>query len=360
MAMHAIAGKKDTPLHQQVREYLSLLIRKGKEGDRLPTQAALCAQFGVSHITVRRAFKDLEDESLLLTLPGRGTFIQKRPSVSRTIQVILVLPPRENPEEDAFLYPIVTGAIAESSPQNLSIHVFPDTWTLEKILRLSKEFSINAVMWIAPSNNQYTTLKTLHRLGFRVMVINRIEPDLPFSYVSTDHAGGAETGTSWLLQRGHTRIGFVGMVNEISAFVQRRDGFLRACGNAGITVPEKAILTVPIKGYQPLTFGDVEKKLETLFAEYSPTALLISSVTFSTMVLDWMRKKGLKPMKDVEIAVFDEIPAQRREKKFIHEIVQPLKELGVEAVRAMAKNFHEKKERAQIILHPHFFRKRGK
>lgn len=48
-------------LHRQLFVFLRQQIanEEYRIGDRLPTQEALCEQFSVSHITVRRALADL-------------------------------------------------------------------------------------------------------------------------------------------------------------------------------------------------------------------------------------------------------------------------------------------------------------
>lgn len=58
-------------------------IRSGRysPGSRLPTEAELCAEFGVSRPTVRAAVKELDVLGLAQTRHGVGTFVRSRPSV---------------------------------------------------------------------------------------------------------------------------------------------------------------------------------------------------------------------------------------------------------------------------------------
>lgn len=73
------------PLHRQVTEVLLSQIANGQYvvGDRLPTEEALCKQFGISRVTVRLALKELENDGLLARAPGRGTFLKRAPTYTK-------------------------------------------------------------------------------------------------------------------------------------------------------------------------------------------------------------------------------------------------------------------------------------
>lgn len=64
-----------TPLYLQLSEFLLTIIKKGKPGDRLPTERALSETYQVSRATVRQAILDLERDGYLQRFHGRGTFI---------------------------------------------------------------------------------------------------------------------------------------------------------------------------------------------------------------------------------------------------------------------------------------------
>ena len=66
--------------------WLKEQIKSGtyKDGDRIPTEIELAAQFGVSRDTVRKAISVLEKESLLRKIKGSGTYVRtsSRPAPS--------------------------------------------------------------------------------------------------------------------------------------------------------------------------------------------------------------------------------------------------------------------------------------
>lgn len=69
--------RSDKKMAEQVRDAVSAYIREHglKAGDRIPTEAELCAAFGVSRPSVREALRLLEQERLVITEHGRGRFV---------------------------------------------------------------------------------------------------------------------------------------------------------------------------------------------------------------------------------------------------------------------------------------------
>lgn len=64
------------PLYAQTTEALRSRIGKAwRLGDRLPSESELCAEFGVSSITMRRAVATLVAEGLLVRRQGKGTYV---------------------------------------------------------------------------------------------------------------------------------------------------------------------------------------------------------------------------------------------------------------------------------------------
>jgi GntR family transcriptional regulator len=65
------------PMYRQIESQLRDFILAGqlKPGTKLPTIRALAGDLSCSVITTQRAYRDLEDEGLILTRQGRGTVV---------------------------------------------------------------------------------------------------------------------------------------------------------------------------------------------------------------------------------------------------------------------------------------------
>ena len=66
-----------TPLYLQVARFIAEQASGGglTRGAKLPTERTLCAQFGVSRVTLRRALTMLVEEGVLESSAGRGWFV---------------------------------------------------------------------------------------------------------------------------------------------------------------------------------------------------------------------------------------------------------------------------------------------
>ena len=71
------------PIYEQIMDNLRRLIISGGVApcERLPSVRELAAQLAINPNTIQRAYRELENEGYLVTLPGKGTFAAEDQSV---------------------------------------------------------------------------------------------------------------------------------------------------------------------------------------------------------------------------------------------------------------------------------------
>ncbi len=69
----------DLPIWAQLRNRIAYLIRTGRfqEGEQLPSVRSLAADARINYNTVTKAYRDLELSGLIVSVRGRGMFVQK-------------------------------------------------------------------------------------------------------------------------------------------------------------------------------------------------------------------------------------------------------------------------------------------
>ena len=77
------------PSFQQIKNHILERIHAGewKEGDQIPTEAALGRQFGVARMTVNRALRELTAEQSLTRIQGVGTYVAQHKYQSTLVAI---------------------------------------------------------------------------------------------------------------------------------------------------------------------------------------------------------------------------------------------------------------------------------
>lgn len=67
----------ELPIYRQVMRQITGAVAGGRlaPGDKLPSQRELAEQLVISHLTVKKAYDELERDGVIETRRGRGTFV---------------------------------------------------------------------------------------------------------------------------------------------------------------------------------------------------------------------------------------------------------------------------------------------
>ncbi|MFZ6673790.1 histidine utilization repressor [Undibacterium sp. Xuan67W] len=80
---------ENAPVFQRIKDYLLKEIQSGtwKEGDAIPSEAALAEQFSVSRMTVNRAVRELTSEQILTRIQGSGTYVAQHKYQATLVEI---------------------------------------------------------------------------------------------------------------------------------------------------------------------------------------------------------------------------------------------------------------------------------
>lgn len=81
--MISINYRDGRPIYEQVKENLRQLMVSGilSPGDKLMSVRELAGKLAINPNTIQRAYRELESEGYIVSLPGKGSFVCEPPSV---------------------------------------------------------------------------------------------------------------------------------------------------------------------------------------------------------------------------------------------------------------------------------------
>ena len=154
-------------------------------------------------------------------------------------------------------------------------------------------------------------------------------PEARHPWVDVDGAAGAELATCHLLERGHTRIGWVGWRKDSRIGEDRRSGWSRAMRVHGLA-------TTGLGARVEDTVASGREASAVLLDEAAPTGFVCASDTLAMGVLHTLADRGLGPGRDVAVVGFDDSQVAQVVPPGLTSVRQPLEQVAVEIVHALS------------------------
>ena len=346
-------------MHLYERIYHDLLrdIRSGvyQNGRLLPTERDLSQTYGVSRITVKKAFDMLAAEGLIVRVAGRGTMLAKPAKKEKNISKQLIGAIFCD-IDSAFGEQVLLGMEAAAAALGCNI-IFKRSFDIpENEDRLLMELMELGVAGIIVHNCHGDYSKSLMRLycdDFPVISIDRYTDRLPIPGVSSDHYGAAMDGVVHLFELGHRHILYLSSpVEGTSTLADRLEGFRQAHIRQNQPM-NPAGFVLDITSHQTrlpeVIAADVERICETLRANPDITALFASERYIASLAQQAVAAMGKRIPEDYSLICFDhektydEIPA-------ITHMRQDQERIGATAVEKLAEVIAGRKPEVKTLF----------
>jgi LacI family transcriptional regulator len=152
--------------------------------------------------------------------------------------------------------------------------------------------------------------------------------------VDSENFLGAASAVEHLLALGHRRIGFVGGRPDLESARLREAAYRRALEEAGIPFDPALVRE---GGFQPEAAREATNALLAL--EHRPTAIFAANDVMALAAMSTAKARGLAIPEDLSVVGFDNVPESALATPPLTTVEQPIRQMGVEAVRILMEWF---------------------
>ncbi|MDO4544972.1 MAG: GntR family transcriptional regulator [Bacillota bacterium] len=329
-------------------------------GQKLPTEAAMAEQFSVSRHTVRQALAFMENEGLLYSIQGSGTYISE--DMER-------VPPEDGePEQRSNSI----GMLLSDSIQ----YIFPDIIQGVSEYLMSRGYLLNVAFTGGNFFHEKDVLDKLMEANLAGIIIEplsygmalnndalyaEVAEKIPMLMIHTDRSRVCPTlslcdgeGTymlaNHLLDMGHTEIGSIYAFDEPTA-APRYSGFLNAMHEKNVTHRDDNDIWIKRRNLNDLFHPEGKLPLERMLKEV--TAVICHDDRIAYALIRHLRDQGIRVPEDISVVGYDDSVYATLDMQ-ITSVTHPKEKYGKRAAQAILEMIRDPDafDADKYVIHP--------
>lgn len=324
--------------YQELIDAIRGFIESGrlKAGDKLFSENELSAMYRVSRQTVRKAIGILEEEGLLRSVRGSGTYVgDDRQENLRNRNRIAVV----TTYVDSYIFPkTIQGIEKVLFEHGYSVQIAFTNNMLEReksVLEdiISRDDVAGVIVEGTKSglpNPNIALYRTLISRKVPLLFFNTYYPELEAPHVSLNDVNAAYLAVNYLIGRGHRQIGAIFKLDDGQGRL-RYLGYLRAMAEAGLTVTDSRMVWIDTDESKQLSLcvDKIWKRLD------SCSALLCYNDQVAFQLIHLLTERGVRVPQDVSVISIDDSDLARLCEVPITSLPHPKEKLGAKAAEQL-------------------------
>lgn len=228
-------------LTDTVRESVIEAILAGKylPGARIPSEREYAMTTGTSRITVRRAYAQLEQASIITRQPHGGTKVAETfRANTEPLSSIGLIPPMPFTNRFANRFVEAVSACCDEMEAMLVLGI-PNPVTAEQQLKIAKRMTSRGIkdiiVWCADRSCDFKGFASLRILGVNLVFFDQIIPGQYADYVGLDNHAAVRALFRRAIERGARHLTFITYSDmEADTNREREEAFLECLAKSGL------------------------------------------------------------------------------------------------------------------------------
>lgn len=219
----------------------------------------------------------------------------------------------------------------------------------DRYLTLLAEQRVQGLL-VVPVGSWSARARSLRQRGIPAVLVDTKSADRTICSVSVDDIGGGMSAVAHLIDRGHTRIAFVGGKGRERQVADRAEGARRAVEAEGRSKTD--LIVIGASGLNVSGGRDAGRQLLAMPMATRPTAVFCSNDLLALGLLQELTRAGVKVPDDVAIVGYDDIEFADAAAVPLSSVRQPRSELGRRAAELLLEEAGGKPHRHQRVVLP--------
>ena len=302
------------------------------------TMEDIARAVGVSKnaVSLALANKPGVSDAIRLQIQHTAQLMGYRSSADRTEEkgCLVILVPEYIRNDGAFYSDIFWALEHESRKQGFITLTSGLSVVMERDLILPKETeNLKVLGYLAIGIIRKEYLEMLYSTGKHIVCVDIRSSSLPLSSVTADNLYGGCQATSYLIEKGHRRIGFAGPIFNAQSVFERWCGYQQAMMMHNLDVPHECCILGRRDGFELLDTSAVLDQYLSAVHEM-PTAWFCSGDMIAISMLKLLNARGYRVPEDISIISFDDLK--------VAEMVSPaLTTIHVDRSRMSKQSVHQ-------------------
>lgn len=189
----------------------------------------------------------------------------------------------------------------------------------------------------------------LSELKFPFVIVGKpCEEHGEVAHVDNDNFSAAKEITTYFINGGHSRIGFIGGTLDLVVTVDRLNGYKRALEKVNIDINRDYIVHKEFHKE-----GGKEAIVELMSLAEPPTALVVTDDLIGFGVLSNLREMGIRVPEDISVISFNNTMLTEYTNPPLSSVDINIYQLGQHAAKLLIELIHKTKDLSKKIIVPH-------